>query len=87
VPPFKNVKIKICNTIIYNSYSLYLYGFETCSLATKGLAVSENRALRRIFGATRDEVTGEWRNLLNEELHNLNSLSNIIRIIKPTRMK
>jgi hypothetical protein len=35
------------------------------------LGVSENRALRRIFGPKRDEVTGEWRKLLNEELHDL----------------
>jgi hypothetical protein len=40
--------------------------------------VFENRALRRIFGPKRDEVTGDWRKLHNEELHNLYSLPNII---------
>jgi hypothetical protein len=45
--------------------------------------VFENRVLRRIFGPKRDEVTGGWRKLHNEELHNLNSSSRIIGIIKP----
>jgi hypothetical protein len=40
-----------------------------------------NRVLRRIFGPKRDEVTGEWRQLHNEDLHNLYSPSNIIRMI------
>jgi hypothetical protein len=43
------------------------------------LRVFENRVLRRIFGAKRDEVTGEWRKLHNEELHNLYSSLNSIR--------
>jgi hypothetical protein len=49
--------------------------------------VFENRVLRRIFGLKRDEVTGEWRKLHNEEeLHNLYSSPNIIRQIKLRRM-
>jgi hypothetical protein len=48
--------------------------------------VFENRALRRIFGLKRDEVTGDWRKQHNEALHNLYSSSNIIRIIKSRRM-
>jgi hypothetical protein len=44
--------------------------------------VFENRVLRRIFGQKRDEVTGGWRKLHNEELHNLYSSPSIIRIIK-----
>jgi hypothetical protein len=44
--------------------------------------VFENRVLRRIFGPKRDEVTGEWRKLHNEELHNLYSSPDIIRYIK-----
>jgi hypothetical protein len=51
------------------------------------LRVFENRVLRRICGPKRDEVTGEWRKLHNEELHDLYSLPSIIRIIKSRRMK
>jgi hypothetical protein len=46
------------------------------------LRVFENRVLRRIFGPKRDEVTGEWRKLHNEELRDLHSPPSIIRIIK-----
>jgi hypothetical protein len=46
------------------------------------LRVFVNRVLRRIFGPKRDEVTGEWRKLHNEELNNLYSLPNIVRVIK-----
>jgi hypothetical protein len=49
--------------------------------------VFENRVLRRIFGPKRDEVTGEWRKLHNEELHNLYSSSDIIRQVKSRRMR
>jgi hypothetical protein len=48
--------------------------------------VFENRVLRRIFGPKRDEVTGDWRKLHNEELHNLYSLPYIIRLIKSRRI-
>jgi hypothetical protein len=44
--------------------------------------VFENRVLRRIFGPKRDEVTGGWRKLRNEELHNMYSSPSIIRMIK-----
>jgi hypothetical protein len=43
--------------------------------------------VRRIFGPKRDEVTGEWRKLHNEELHNLYSSPDIIRLVKPRRMR
>jgi PAS domain-containing protein len=49
--------------------------------------VFENRVLRRIFGRKRDEVTGEWRNLYNEELHDLHYSQSIIRIIKARRKR
>jgi hypothetical protein len=49
--------------------------------------VFENRVLRRVFGPKRNEVTGEWRKLHNEELHDLYSSPSIIRIMKPRRMR
>jgi hypothetical protein len=49
--------------------------------------VFENRVLRRIFGPKRDEVTGEWRTLHNEELRDLYSSPSIVRIIKSRRMR
>jgi hypothetical protein len=49
--------------------------------------VFENRVLRRIFGPKRDEVKGEWRKLLYEELNHLYSASNIVRVIKSRRMR
>jgi len=49
--------------------------------------VFENRVLRRIFGPKRDEVTGEWRKLRNEELNDLYSSPNIVRMIKSRRMR
>jgi hypothetical protein len=51
------------------------------------LRVFENKVLRRIFGPKRDEVTGGWRKLHNEELRNLYSSPSIIRIIKSRRMR
>jgi hypothetical protein len=51
------------------------------------LKVLENRVLRRIFGPKRDEVTGDWRKLHNEELHNFYSSPNIIRMIKSRTMR
>jgi hypothetical protein len=67
-----------------------LYGCETWSLTLREehrLRVFENRVLKRIFGPTRDEVTGEWRKLHNRELHNLYSSPDIIRQIKSGRMR
>ena len=46
------------------------------------LRVFENRVLRRVFGPKRDEVRGEWRKLYNEELNDLYSSPNIVRVIK-----
>jgi hypothetical protein len=67
-----------------------LYGCETWSLILREehrLEVFENRVLRRIFGPKRDDLTGDWRKLRNEELHNLHSSPSIIRIIKARRMR
>jgi len=51
------------------------------------LRVFDNRVLRRVFGPKRDEVTGEWRKLHNEELSDLYSLPNILRVVKSRRMR
>jgi len=67
----KNLKIKIHRTIIL---PVVLYGCETWSITLKKerrLRVNENMVLRGIFGSKRDEVTGEWRKLHNEELNDL----------------
>jgi len=51
------------------------------------LRVFENRVLRRVFGPKRDEVTEEWRKLHNEELSDLYSLPNIVRVVNSRRMR
>ena len=51
------------------------------------LRVLENRVLRRVFGPKRDEVTGKWRKVHNEELMDLYSLPNIVRVVKSRRMR
>jgi len=82
----KNLKIKIYRSIIL---SVVLYGCEIWSLTLREerkLKVFENMVLRRIFGPRRDEVTGEWRRLRNEELNNFYSSPNIVRVIK-SRMR
>jgi hypothetical protein len=67
-----------------------LYGCEAWSLTLREehrLRVFENRVVRRIFGPRRDEVTEDWRKLHNEDLDNLYSSPNIIRMIKSMRMR
>ena len=83
----KNLKIKIYRTIIM---PVFLYGCETwwlTLLEERKLRVFENMVLRRIFGLRRDEVTGELRRLHNEELNDLYSWPNIVRVIKSRRMR
>jgi hypothetical protein len=83
----KKLKVKIYKTIIL---PVVLYGCETWSLTLREehrLGVFENRVVRRIFGPTRDEVTGEWGKLHNRELHNLYSSPDIIRQIKSRTMR
>jgi hypothetical protein len=74
----RNVKVKIYKAIIL---PVVLYGCETWSLKLSEkhrLRMFENRVLRRICGPKRDEVTGEWRKVHSEELHNLCSSPDII---------
>ena len=83
----KNFKIKIHRTIIL---PVVLCGCETWSLTLREerkLRVFENMVLRRIFGPRRDEVTGEWRRLHTEELNDLYSSPNFVRVIKSRRMR
>jgi hypothetical protein len=82
----RGLKIKIYRTIILP----VLYGYETWSLTLRverRLRVFENRVLKRVFGAKRDEVTREWRKLHNEELRDLYSLPHIVRVVKSRRMR
>jgi hypothetical protein len=68
----------------------FRYGCETWSLTLREerrLRVFENRVLKRVFGPKRDEVTGEWRKLHNEELNDMYSLLNIVRVVKSRRMR
>ena len=67
-----------------------LYGCGTWSLTLREegrLRVFENRVLRRIFWTKRDEVTGQWRRLHNEELNDLYCSPSIVRVIKSRRMR
>ncbi|KAJ4427519.1 hypothetical protein ANN_25167 [Periplaneta americana] len=83
----KNLKVRIYKTVIL---PVLLYGCETWTLTLREehrLRVFENKVLRKIFGAKRDEVTGEWRKLHNTELHALCCSPDIIRNIKSRRLR
>jgi hypothetical protein len=78
----KTLKINIYRSIIL---PMALYGCETWLLTLREerrLCVFENGVLRRVFGPKKDEVTGEWRKLHNEELRDLYSLPNIVWVVK-----
>jgi hypothetical protein len=78
----KHLKIKIYITIIL---LVVLYGCETWLLTLR--EERRLRVLRRVFGPKREEVTGEWRKLHNEELNDLYSLPNIVRVVKSRRVR
>ena len=83
----QNLQIEIYRTIIL---PMVLYGCENWSLTLREerrLRVFENRVLMKVFGPKRDEVTGEWRKLHNEELNDLYSLPNIVRVVKSRRKR
>jgi len=83
----KKLKLEIYRTIIL---PIVLYGCEIWLLTLREehrLRVFENRVLRRVFGPKRDEATGEWRKLHNEELSDLYSLPNIVQVVKLRRMR
>ncbi|KAJ4448866.1 hypothetical protein ANN_00257, partial [Periplaneta americana] len=83
----KNLKVRIYKTVIL---PVVLYGCKTWTLTLREehrLKVFENKVLRKIFGAKRDEVTGEWRKLHNTELHALYSSPDIIKNIKSRRLR
>jgi hypothetical protein len=83
----KNIKVRIYKIVIL---SAILYGCATFCLTlrdTHRLRLFENRMLRRMCGAKRDEETGGWRKLHNQELHNFYSSTGIIRMIKSRKMR
>ncbi|KAJ4448759.1 hypothetical protein ANN_00150 [Periplaneta americana] len=83
----KNLKVRIYKTVIL---PVLLYGCETWTLTLREehrLRVFDNKVLRKIFGAKRDEVTGEWSKLHNTELHALYSSPDIIRNLKSRRLR
>ena len=83
----KKLKVKTYKTIIL---PVVLYGRETWSVTLKEehrLRVFENKVLRKIFGAKKDEITGEWRKLHKAEIHALYCSPNIIRSLKSRRLR
>jgi len=79
----KKLKIKIYRTIIL---PVVLYWSLTLR-EERRLSVFENRVLRRVFAPKRDELTGEWRKLHNEDLGDLYSLLHIVQVVKSRRMR
>ncbi|KAJ4431289.1 hypothetical protein ANN_19886 [Periplaneta americana] len=93
IPPFPHCRIishgfKMDSVVHSERSPTFHKGIDNCESAKEQrLRVFENKVLRKIFGAKRDEVTGEWRKLHNAELHALYSSPDIIRNIKSGRLK
>jgi hypothetical protein len=80
--------MNLSGTVVYFNIHINMFGCETWYLTLRKehrLRVFDNRVLRRIFGPKRDDVTGEWRKLHSEELHNLYSSPDIIRQVKSSQ--
>jgi len=74
------IRARLCQWYILKLRRFLLRSF-------KHLRVFENRVLRRVFEPKRDEVTGEWRKLHNDEFRDFYSLPNIVRVVKSRRMR
>ena len=83
----RKLKLKIYRTVIL---PVILHGCESWSTTLadeQKLRVFENKVLRKIYGPKRDEMTGEWRRLHNEELHGLYDSPDVVRIMKSRRLR
>ena len=79
--------VLVGNERAYKMFLIYIVHWSLTLREERKLRVFENMVLRRIFGPMRDEVTGEWRGLHIEELNDMYTSPNIVRVIKLRRMR